>query len=347
MTEESKKKYAPRKPFPSHTLQEALVVAEAIQNKNAGKPWKPIFVGEAINKSPTSNAFRDVTSSSYKYGLTQGTWNAQYISLTALGSSITKPLDATKRVADLQRAVQEVELFKSIYEHYRDSKFPSVDDKYFKNMLEVEFHVPRELVDECARMLIENGKFTGIIREVKGMPFVVFAETPVEMPVEAPAEAIGETRMPLPEEEKTPSTSISHVFISHSKNATILDQIKTILEFGQFRFVVAEEVETTSIPIPDKIFGLMRECDCAIMSVTADEKERNSDGSYRVNPNVLIEIGAAFLAYNKKVILLADKRVVLPSNLQGLYRCEYEGDELSFSAALKLQKALAQFREIS
>jgi hypothetical protein len=262
---------------------------------------------------------------------------------------VTKPLDSTRRVADLQKAVENVELFKSIYEHYRDSKFPSIDDKYFKNMLEVEFHVPRELVDECGRFLMENGKFTGIIRDVKGTPFVVFAETPLEISVEVPTEAIGETGMPSP--EIMPSQPIARalekaiVFISHSKNATIVDQLKTILEFGEFDFRIAEETETTAIPIPEKVFGLMRQCNCAIINVSADEQEKKPDGAYGVNANVLTEIGGAFLQYNRKVILLVDKRVELPSNLQGLYRCEYEGDELAFSTYLKLQKTLAEFRK--
>ena len=120
--------------------------------------------------------------------------------------------------------------------------------------------------------------------------------------------------------------------------------MKTILEYGQFNCVIAEEIETTSIPIPDKIFGLMRECDGAIINISADEQEKKQDGTYGVNSNVLIEIGAAFFGYNKKVILLTDRRVMLPSNLQGLYRCEYEGEELSFSTYMKLQKALTKFR---
>ena len=56
------------------------------------------------------------------------------------------------------------------------------------------------------------------------------------------------------------------------------------------------------------------------------------------------EIGAAFLAYNQRVILLVDKRLTLPSNLQGLYRCEYTGDELDSGAVTRLQKGLLQFR---
>ncbi len=134
------------------------------------------------------------------------------------------------------------------------------------------------------------------------------------------------------------------MFVAHSKNIKIVDQIKEILEFGQFEPIVAEDIETTSIPIPEKIFNLMKECNGAIINISADEKERNPDGTYRINPNVLIEIGAAFLNYNRNVVLLADKRVTIPTNLSGLYLCQYEGEELTYSAAMALQKGLTNFR---
>jgi len=149
----------------------------------------------------------------------------------------------------------------------------------------------------------------------------------------------------MPADELKEEKAIPKAFISHSKNENILDQLKTILEFGDFEYTIAEEVETSAIPIPDKIFGLMRQCNCAIINVSADEEMKQEDESYRINENVLIEIGAAFVHYDKRVILLVDKKIKLPSNLQGLYRCEYEGDELSFTIAMKLQKALTEFKK--
>lgn len=89
----------------------------------------------------------------------------------------------------------------------------------------------------------------------------------------------------------------------------------------------------------------MRRCNCAIINISADEQEKLPEGSYKINENVLIEIGASFLMYNQKVILLVDKRMELPSNLQGLYRCEYEGNELTWDTGLKLTKALQDFRK--
>ena len=137
------------------------------------------------------------------------------------------------------------------------------------------------------------------------------------------------------------------VFISHGKNLDIVDQIKTILDINDLNYEIAIEEETTAIPVPDKVFNAMRNCNSAVICVTADQTDKNDDGSYRVNQNVLIEIGAAFVLYEKRVILVWDKSVKIPSNLQGLYRCEISGEELSWSAGMKLLKALKEFKKQS
>jgi predicted nucleotide-binding protein len=45
-----------------------------------------------------------------------------------------------------------------------------------------------------------------------------------------------------------------------------------------------------------------------------------------INPNVLMEIGAAMALYERRFILLVRQGVKLPSNLQGLYEVRYSGD---------------------
>lgn len=67
--------------------------------------------------------------------------------------------------------------------------------------------------------------------------------------------------------------------------------------------------------------------------------------TYNINTNVLIEIGAAFVLYDQGVVLLWDKRLKVPSNLQGLYRLEFEGAELSFVTGTKLAKAVKTLRQ--
>ena len=78
------------------------------------------------------------------------------------------------------------------------------------------------------------------------------------------------------------------------------------------------------------------------MIVSADDEDAAQSGT--INNNLLIEIGAAFVLYDQRLVLLWDKRLKVPSNLQGLYRCEFDGDELTFSAGTKLAKAVKGFR---
>jgi hypothetical protein len=137
--EDKTKPRGPQRPFPYHTLEEALAVARALQNKNAGKPWKPILLANALGIKPASTNFRDITSSSNKYGLTKGTWQADFISLTPLGISITKPTKAEKEMKDRQEAILKIDVFNKIFDYYRDKKLPLPNETFFKNMVETEF----------------------------------------------------------------------------------------------------------------------------------------------------------------------------------------------------------------
>jgi predicted nucleotide-binding protein len=135
------------------------------------------------------------------------------------------------------------------------------------------------------------------------------------------------------------------VFISHGKNHDVVEQISTMLDLADIESEIAEAEETTAIPVSDKVLDAMRRCGAGIIAVTVEESRKDKDGNYVLNDNVLIEIGAAFVLYERRVVLVWDKRLKVPSNLQGLYRCEFEGDELSWSTGMKLMKAIQKFKQ--
>ncbi len=336
----------PVRTFPKHFLEEVLVIARAVQDRNGGNPMKRILVADSIKRKPTSPEFRDLLSSSFKYGLTLGTEKAENISLTNLGQEITRPLNPEMEFKAKIKAVRHPEIFNKIYSNFKDKKFKI--DTFFENQLEKQFNVPREYVKEVSKLLEKNGEYAEIIKDISGSPHLIFDELASTKKIE---EKYVEE---IPEEinygEEKPEEQIENkqikVFISHGKNKKILGQIKTMLEFGNFIPVIAEQQETTAIPVPEKIMKSMRECDSAIINISADEMIKDEEGNegYKINENVLIEVGSAFVLYDTKVILLVDKRIHLPSNLQGIYRSEYEGDELSWDSGMKIQKQLTEFK---
>lgn len=135
------------------------------------------------------------------------------------------------------------------------------------------------------------------------------------------------------------------VFISHGSNHDVVEQIVDMLGVAEIEPEVAVAEETTAIPVSEKVLNSMRRCQAGIIAVTVDEGLKDEDGNYTLNNNVLIEIGAAFVLYDQRVVLVWDKRLPVPSNLQGLYRCEFEGDELLWKAGMKLMKAIQGFKK--
>ena len=148
-----------------------------------------------------------------------------------------------------------------------------------------------------------------------------------------------------PDEASVVPVRGNKLFVTHGKNFKILDQVKQIVLFGKFEPVIAMEHETSAKPVPKKVMDDMRECYAAVIHVNTDRvlMDRGGNEVPLINENVLIEIGAAMALYGDRFVLLVEEGVTLPSNLQGLYECRYEGSELSADAMLKLLKALNEF----
>jgi predicted nucleotide-binding protein len=228
----------------------------------------------------------------------------------------------------------------------------------------IELGVPHDRVDKALEIVKRNGEFVGIIHQTKTGPFVAIDTRLPPVAEEAEGvqdEAVAATKQPATEEPgleeqddgtKTPAelvakpTKTARVFITHGKNKKIVDQLKDLLTFGKFEPVVAEEHEATSKPVPDKVMEDMRSCSAGIIHVATEERllDQNGNEHHKINENVLIEIGAAMALYGRNFILLVQKGLHLPSNLQGLYRCEYEGETLDYDATMKLLKAFNDFR---
>jgi len=345
--------------FPKHTLEEALRVPQGIEDKNGGQPLPPIEMAAAIDMSPGSSEFRVILSSSIKYGLTSGSFNSERISLEEQGRNIVEATSEESKRAPIMQAALTPSTFKSIYQHFKGKKLPEAT--FFENTIVREFEVPREHAKKCVEIFTKNIEFVGLVRTLPSGKWLRTAPIGVAEDVqEAEAEAAQietETAAKTPAATALPSPAVPRakapepgtkpkVFIAHGKSQQIVTQLKDLLTFGNFEPIVAEEHETTAKPLPDKVIGHMRDCSAAIIHVAGEEKPLDKSGTvhHKVNENVLIEIGAAMALYGRNFILLVQKALHLPSNLDGLYRCYYEGDKLDYDATMKLLKTFNEFR---
>lgn len=300
---------------------------------------------------PTSSGFRQLCGAAIAYGLTSGGYNAQQIAIEETGRRIVRPRDEGDDLAAKREAILKPRVVREFLEKYNGSGLPRQDIAI--NVLEA-MKVPRARAESAYEMILENAQSVGLLREIKGRQYVDLDS--VELP-SSPKLAVTEEFVAGAHDElecveiAAPSTAESpvamlevnrRVFVTHGQNREFIEPIKKLLGFGELLPVVSVERQSVSQPVPDKVLNDMRSCGAAIIHVDADEVLIDKDANARavVNPNVLIEIGAAMALYGRRFILLVKDGVNLPSNLQGLYEVRYKGELLDGETTIRLLEAI-------
>lgn len=338
--------------FPNTPLEDVLKIPRAIWDNFAGKGSAPHNIAMALDMSPTSGTWRNLCGAAIAYGLTEGGYAAAEIALTDLGRRVVAPTQEGDDRAALQEAALKPRLLGDFFRRYNRAKFPR--DDIAGNVL-VSMGLPKERVAALVALLKRNGEFVGLIKETKTGPFVsldaptTLAPPSVASQVEDDAETAFIEELPSNSPVQTtvaanqPAVGLNNrVFITHGKNKQILDQIKEVVELGGFEPVISTRTETTAKPIPDKVMDDMRGCSAAVIHVGSEGILTDEAGATHphINPNVLIEIGAAMALYKGRFILVVEEGVALPSNLQGLYESRYSGSSIEFQAGMRILKAL-------
>lgn len=369
---ESKRTYIKQSDVPLMSLDEALRIPQAILDHYAGRPTSPLHVGKALNIDPKGAQLKFLSGAAIAYGLIDGGAQATTISLTELAKRILRPKQEGTDLIAKREAVLAPRIFKEFLTNYDGHPFPRTDIAV--NVLE-EMGVPREKAEEVLQRIESSARSVGFVEEIKNKLYVTLQGSAASQvnnsnPETSEEEELEETKgnknfnqeprptTPSPvafPKSTTIATAIADderrrkVFITHGKNKELVEPIKKLLEFGELTPVVSVDRQSVSKPVPEKVMDDMRACGAAIIHVDDDKTIVDKDGQEHVviNPNVLIEIGAAMAFYGRRFILLVKDGVKLPSNLQGLYEVRYEQDTLDASATIRLLEAIKDIKNYS
>jgi predicted nucleotide-binding protein len=369
-----KRVYVKQQDVPSASLDEALRLPEALFEHYAGKPTSPLYVAKALNVDPKGSQFRVLSGAAIAFGLIDGGAQATSIGVTELARRILRPKEENADLQAKREAVLGPRVFGEFLRTYDSHPFPRQDIAL--NVLE-GMGVPRAKAAEVLERIEASAQSVGFVEEIRGKRYVSLHRTSKNGATEDAQEHSTEdttpeetSNTPAPEplapaaapaasqviEPKAKTTTLAaaivddqrrkRVFITHGKNRELVEPIRKLLEYGELEPVVSVDRQSVSKPVPEKVMDDMRSCGAAIIHVDADrtivDKELNEH--VLLNPNVLIEIGAAMAFYGRRFILLVRDGVKLPSNLQGLYEVRYGGDILDATATIKLLEAMKDIK---
>jgi len=170
--------------FPALTFEEALALAEAIQKYAAGQKVRRLTLFEKLDKSPDSAESRRLITASGQYGLTNGSYVAEYLELTPEGSEATgEDVPAAKKLeVRFNLAIKNHAPFAFLYQKLKGGKIPAKE--VLADYLS-EASVEDDEKAECIDTFILNAKTLGLLRTIAGSERIIPIEQAVEEAVAA------------------------------------------------------------------------------------------------------------------------------------------------------------------
>jgi hypothetical protein len=155
------------RPFPALPFEDALVLGVAIQQHAAGQRVRRLTLFDNMGRPADSKASRNLITASGQYGITTGSYTAEYLELTPDGRQATAddvpPADRLK--ARFRIGVENNQWFKHLHDAFKDTRLPApsvLGDSVREIGLDDEF------VAECVELFVVNAKFLGLLRTVAG-----------------------------------------------------------------------------------------------------------------------------------------------------------------------------------
>jgi hypothetical protein len=133
--------------------------------RGGGGPATPLQLAAALDMSPTSGPFRLLCGASIAYGLTEGGYNAQQISIQPLGKSIIKPLEEGDDILAKRESILKPRVVGEFLTKYSGSPLPRHDIAL--NVLQ-DMGVPKDKAESVFSFIIDSAETVGLLREIKG-----------------------------------------------------------------------------------------------------------------------------------------------------------------------------------
>lgn len=206
-----------QRPFPAASFEDSLVLAVEVQRLAGGqRRIRRLTLFEQLGRSPDSGLARQQIVNSNRYGLTKGSYQAEYLELTESGAAATSP-DAPPRErtrARFELAIAGIPAFAVLYETSKGGKLPA--QQVMRDHLISEQSLSAEWATEAVEVFIVNAKHVGILRPVSGTERVLTIEHALD---ELPAVSAG-TGHPSPSNSGTTTPGSSATTAAQTFDST-------------------------------------------------------------------------------------------------------------------------------
>lgn len=165
------------RPFPASSFKDAAELAEAtVEIAGGARAVRRITLFDHLGRSPESGASRQAVTNSARYGLTEGGYQADTLTLTDDGvmavSSDASPRERAR--AQFGLAVEGIPPFKALYERFSNNRLPG--QQVMRDFLTTEQALSDEDAKEAVELFIVNARDIGLLQTLSGAERILTLE---------------------------------------------------------------------------------------------------------------------------------------------------------------------------
>ncbi|MFN0134836.1 MAG: hypothetical protein ACKVS9_01820 [Phycisphaerae bacterium] len=305
--------------FARHTLEEAIKVPQALEEKNAGKPVLASELAKWVGFRKSNDwRFLNLLRSANAYGLVTGSGAAATVEMAKIGNDLVAPSSADQRQKALLAAFNNVDLFKRVVTYYENKRIP--EDEYFGNTLVREFKIQRDRVETFIAVFNKNLEFLkafAVDREGK----------PIVKTIVAPGDVSAKVELSVPATEQSDAIRefLDDCFVMMPFGSWFDRYYKDVyfpaIKDAGYEPVRADDLFQTG-SVMEQIWDQIRKAKVLLAELTGK------------NPNVFYELGLAH-ALGKPVVFVTGSIDDVPFDLRHLRVITYEVREPEWSTKLR------------
>lgn len=167
------------KSFPTLTFEDAMILVKGIREHGVGGRIRRLMLFDKLGRRPDSSTSRQLVTTSSRYGLTSGGYQAEYLSITDDGEALfaDKLSERERHQKMFQLAIEQFDVFSKLNERLVGKRLPASD--VLRDEIG-QIGVAQADQDPAVKIFMANARYLKLVREVSGSERIVSIEQALE-----------------------------------------------------------------------------------------------------------------------------------------------------------------------
>ena len=132
----------------------------------------------------------------------------------------------------------------------------------------------------------------------------------------------------------------TRLYLSLDEFSKEIAPLQELLEIVGFECHITERLRQRSDQLSEKNFDALRNCSTGIIVITEADCFAGAAGNFILSPEIQMEVSAAYLLYDRRVILLKERSIEVPEYWKNIASFDLENNQLDWQQGIALTKTI-------